>query len=160
MVYKYFLPFYKLPFHFLLFPFFFGSACGVQKIPNQGLNPSQSSDLSPSSDNAKSLTMRPLRKQLPILLVDSCDIPGRTNFPYLTPHPTVDHQIKLLQVLGDRSRSQTQNLVIAAGWILPGWQENKIELRNLQKLAMNTFCDRKGGSWKYLRFISARKMLD
>jgi len=108
MVYKYFLPFYKLPLSLSFVSLFFGSTCGVQKFPNQGLNPSRSSDLSPSSDNAKSLTMRPLRKQLPILLVDSCDIPGRTNFPYLTLHPTVDHQIKLLQVLGDRCRSQTQ----------------------------------------------------
>ena len=41
-------------------PFWGGHACGMRKFQGQGLNPSHSSsNLSHSSDNAKSLTSRP-----------------------------------------------------------------------------------------------------
>ena len=58
----------KRTLHFAFFSFLFfssfsssvGCTHGTWKFPGQGLNPSNSSDLSYSSDNPRSLTARPL----------------------------------------------------------------------------------------------------
>ena len=46
----------------------FACTCSTQKFPGQGWNPSHSIDLSHSSDNARSLTLCPIRE----LLSNSC----------------------------------------------------------------------------------------
>ena len=44
--------------HFFSFFFLFSCTCGIQKFPDQGLNPHHSSDSSHSNDNTGSLTTR------------------------------------------------------------------------------------------------------
>ena len=51
-----------------LFMHFFGHTCSMWKLPGQGLNPSNSSDPSPSSDKAGSLTSCTVR-ELPMAYV-------------------------------------------------------------------------------------------
>ena len=59
---------------FFSFVFFFGCAHDMYKLPGQGLNPCH------SSDNAKSLTVRPPENSRGLFLMHDFDAPGQKRF--------------------------------------------------------------------------------